>query len=92
MQIVFFNGIDFSSVLFSIITASSPRKIHSRKNGKSFKIKIFAYDVIRMEENEEDVRFWYICGKFADAIRKYDEEKKQNENKRNMVYFFINTV
>ena len=84
MQIVFFNGIDFSSsVLFSIITASSPSHL---------KIKIFAYDVIRMEENEEDVRFWYICGKFADAIRKYDEEKKQNENKRNMVYFFINTV
>ena len=83
MQIVFFNGIDFSSVLFSIKT-SSQEKINSRKNGKSFKIKIFAYDVIRMEENEEDVRFWYICGKFADAIRKYDEEKKQNENKRNM--------
>ena len=88
MQIVFFNGIDFSSsVLFSIITASSPRKIHSRKNGKSFKIKIFAYDVIRMEENEEDVRFWYICGKFAYAICKYNEindEEKNNENKRNM--------
>ena len=31
-------------------------------------------------------------GKFAYAIRKYNEEKKQNENKRNMVYFFINTV
>ena len=92
MQIVFFNGIDFSSVLFSIITASSQEKFILAKMESHLKIKIFAYDVIRMEENEEDVRFWYICGKFADAIRKYDEEKKQNENKRNMVYFFINTV
>ena len=36
IQIVFFNEIDFSSVLFSIKT-SSQEKINSRKNGKSFK-------------------------------------------------------
>ena len=69
IQIVFFNEIDFSSVLFSIKT-SSQEKINSRKNGKSFKIKIFAYDVIRMEENE-DGRFWYIRGKSGNVHMQY---------------------
>ena len=35
------------------------------------KIKIFAYDA----------RFWYICGKFAYAIRKYNEINDEVKNK-----------
>ena len=57
MQIFFFNGIDLSSsVLFSIITVSSQEKFILEKMESHLKIKIFAYDVIPMEENKEDGR------------------------------------
>ena len=74
IQIVFFNEIDFSSVLFSIKT-SSQEKINSRKNGKSFKdyviiLTLIQINVIRMEENE-DGRFWYIRGKSGNVHMQY---------------------
>ena len=70
-KLFFFNGIDFSSsVLFSIITASSQEKFILAKMESHLKIKIFAYDVIRMEENE-DGRFWYIRGKSGNVHMQY---------------------
>ena len=38
------------------------------------KNKIFAYNVIRMEEEEEE--FWYHCGRLVKAIRLYHEEEE----------------
>ena len=55
--------------------------------------KIFAYNVIRMGEEEEKESFWYHWGRLVKAIRLYHEEKEEDKPKKiSTLCIFIHSI